>query len=172
MTEQQEQAEWVPAFPGQRPPFAPGNTLGQRFAPGHEVTLRHGAYSPRCIDDRAQEVAEQLLADDGVAFLREPAYRAALWRYAQRQARADLLHAFLLEHGEDCQGCRKCEGLEKRWREFDTAADKASQRLGLDPLSRARLGRDVAAATVDAASFLTAMRSGSATPNEDEEVSR
>lgn len=70
--------EWVPEFPGQRPPFSPGN----------QVALKYGAYSPKRVDARAQVVVEQLLEQSDVAFLRAPEFRASLWRYAQRQARA------------------------------------------------------------------------------------
>jgi hypothetical protein len=127
-------AVWVPAFPGQRAPFQPG----------HELSLQHGAYSPRVIEPVANGIVEQLLADDQVAYLRVPAYRVSLWRYATAQARADLLHAFLIAHGDECQGCERCVGLEERWRILSTTAGKTAQRLGLDPLSRARLGKDVA----------------------------
>jgi hypothetical protein len=138
-----------PAFPGQRPPFTPG----------HEVTLKHGAYSPRRTHPLAAVIVERLLEDPDVVFLRSPAYRAQVWRYAHRQARADLLWAWIVDHGEECQGCEQCLGWEVRWREFDTAAGKASERLGLDPLSRARLGKDVAQGrAADAAAELTRMR--------------
>lgn len=134
MTALERPEGWVPEFPGQRPPFGTGN----------QVALKYGAYSPKRVDARAEVVVHQLLEQPDVAFLRAPEYRAALWRYAQRQARADLLHAFLVEHGEECHGCERCESWERRWRELDTAAAKASERLGLDPLSRAKLGKDVA----------------------------
>jgi len=127
-------AAWVPAFPGQRPPFPMGN----------ELSLQYGAYSPRTIEPVAAGIVEQLLADDQVAYLRAPAYRVSVWRYATAQAREDLLHAFMVAHGDDCQGCKRCVGLEDRWRILSTTAGRTAQRLGLDPLSRARLGKDVA----------------------------
>lgn len=136
---------WVPEFPGQRPPFQPGNSLG--FTAGHTKSLQHGVYSPRTIEPRARLVVDQLLEQPGVQYLQAPEYRASVWRYAQRQARADLMHDQLLAHAESCDGdaeCATCLSYERRWREFDTAAGKASERLGLDPLSRARLGKDVA----------------------------
>jgi hypothetical protein len=146
------QTRWTPAFPGQRPPFAPGNDL----------SLRHGVYSPRKIGERSAVVVAQLLEQPGVGYLQAPEYRASVWRYAQRQAKADLMHDRMLEHGEVCAevtGCQVCESLERRWREFDTAAAKASERLGLDPLSRARLGKDVAQGrAADAAAELSRMR--------------
>jgi len=147
-----EVSDWAPAFPGQRPPFAPGNDL----------SLRHGVYSPRKIGERSAVVVAQLLEQPGVGYLQAPEYRASLWRYAQRQAKADLMHDRMLEHAETCAeiaGCQVCESLERRWREFDTAAAKASERLGLDPLSRARLGKDVAQGrAADAAAELSRMR--------------
>ena len=87
-------AEWVPAFEGQRPPFAPGNTLH----------LSHGAYSPRKVEPLARGFVEALLEDATVpAYAKAPAYRAELWATARAEAQVQLLTEFLMTAGEQSE---------------------------------------------------------------------
>lgn len=154
-----------------RPPFEPGN----------EVSLRHGVYSPRTVAPLATEMVERVLSDDDVAFLRAAAYRPSLWAWARAEATVQLL----VEHIEQIGGLG--EALSERGAEESeethagghsrrvsssvrtasalAALDRAERhaatcrsRLGLDPLSRARLGKDVASARVDMATWLSAER--------------
>jgi hypothetical protein len=60
---------WVPAFPGQRPPFQPG----------HRLSLRHGSFSPRTVDPIAVELVEGVLAEPATADLAAAHWRPALW---------------------------------------------------------------------------------------------
>jgi hypothetical protein len=120
------------------PPFAPGNT----------VALHHGAYSPRKVDPLAAELVEQAIAVTD--YLAEPAYRPALWAWGRAEARVQLLEEWLAEHGQlddDGKPRPATELLEKLERR--AAAERVQ--LGLTPLARARLGRNVAAAHVDLA---------------------
>lgn len=155
----------------QRPEFEPGNTVAQV----------HGAFSPRVVDPLATELVEALLADGDVSYLRAPSYRLSLWAWARSEVQCQLL----VEHVEQLGGL--VEGLvETGTEESDetrdggnlhrvsksrrmgsalTALDRAERhaamcrsRLGLDPLSRARLGRDVAAAKVDMAEVLSQLK--------------
>ena len=116
-----------------RPPFEPGNVLA----------IKHGAYSPRVVTPIAEEILTLLLGDDDVRFLRGAAMRPELWRYAHRQARVELLRAALDEHSEDCTACEKCISLEERWQRADAEASKSAMRLGLDPLARAQIMREL-----------------------------
>lgn len=50
---------WVPKFPGQRPPFTPGN----------EMAVKHGAGSPRKVAPIAAELMQELFADETVSYL-------------------------------------------------------------------------------------------------------
>src|SRR5665647_239163 len=83
--------EWVPAFPGQRPPFQPG----------HELSIQHGAWSPRKVDPLAREVVAQVLADPANAHAAQPRHRFALWAYARAEAQCQLLSEYLMKAGED-----------------------------------------------------------------------
>ena len=141
---------WVPAFPGQRPPFPPG----------HELSVQHGAYSPRKVDPLATELVDLVLADPDCQYVRAPAYRPAVWAWARAEAQVQLLTEYLAARGEesgdgigdlDKERVRSAYLLLHR---ADARAATGRARLGLDPLSRARLGRDVAAGSVDAARLM------------------
>lgn len=143
---------WQPAFDGQRPPFTPG----------HELSTKHGAWSPRKIDPLAAEIVAGLLADDAVAHLRASRFAAAVQAWAVAEARCQLLAQW-------------CDGMSIQQaatppkpgtsaplevlRKWEATALTHRSRLGLDPLSAARLGKDVAQGRqADAARMLTELR--------------
>lgn len=137
---------WVPAFEGQRPPFVSGN----------EVSIQHGAYSPRKVDPLARDLVEQVLDDSSQSFLHTPAFRPALWAWARAEAQAQLLTEYLATRAEaagDGVGDLDDERVRAAYLLLHRAEQRAQTgrtRLGMDPLSRARLGRDVAAGQVQA----------------------
>lgn len=144
-------ADWTPAFPGQRAPFEPGNT----------AALQHGAFSPRFVDPLAADLVRLVLEDPQVGYLTAPAYRPALWAWARAEAQAQLLVEYLARAGQesgdgvgdlDLDRVRTAYLLLHR---AESRADRSRARLGLDPLSRARLGKDVAQAkAADAAALM------------------
>lgn len=135
------EVEWVPAFPGQRPPFP----------------VHHGAYSPRKVDPLAAELVERVLADDAAAYLRAPMWRPALWAWGRAEAQVQLLTEYLARAGEeagDGVGDLDLDHVRAAYLLLHRAEARATTqrtRLGLDPLSAARLGRDKTAAAVDTA---------------------
>jgi|GEM_PF-3456694 len=116
-----EGSAWVPEFPGQRPPFQPGNA----------AALRTGAHSPRVYGPRAQELAAGLVADR--PDLGSPSYAAAVTVWATFLARFELEAA-------------KPDPSDAWLAKFGNAVLKAGASLGLDPTADARLTRDRAAA--------------------------
>lgn len=140
---------WVPAFPGQRPPFLPGNTLGAQ--PGNELNLRHGAYSPRRVHPLATELAEHARAT--TPNLSAPQWSAAVWAWARAEAQAQLLSEYLGDEVGDLAD-EKVRAAYLLLHRAEARADRGRARLGLDPLSAARLGRDTAAASVDVARLM------------------
>lgn len=144
--------EWAPEFPGQRPPFPPGNDLA----------TQHGAYSPRKVDPLARELVDLVLADTGLGYLQAPAYRPALWAWARAEAQAQLLTEYLERRGKGGVGDLGDERVKAAYLLLHRAEARAlsgRRQLGLDPLSRARLGKDVAQGrAADAAAELTRMR--------------
>lgn len=142
------------------PPFEKGHQLSV----GNRGPVKHGAWSPRKIAPIAQQYLDGILTDPDVAYLRAPAYRPALEAWAAAEARLCLVERWvsdlIAEHGMDRaaeSGQGRTSPLELL-RRYDAAAWTARGRLGLDPLSRARLGRDVAATQVDVVMLLTEER--------------
>lgn len=145
------QPGWTPEFPGQRPPFQVNNQL----------SVKHGAYSPSRVDPLADALVSERLADQQTAYLQQPAYRPALYGWARAEARVILLDEWMQRHLADtggCVRCKACSAVADQLLRFEASAANHRARLGLDPLSRARLGRDVAAASVDLASLLSDAR--------------
>lgn len=139
---------WTPVFSGQRPPFAPG----------HELSLQHGAFSPRKVGPLAEELVSLLLADETLGYLAAPSYRPAIYAWARAEARVQLLEEYLGEQVEKLASDRVqiAYGLLLK---FSSRAESGRRQLGLDPLSRARLGKDVAQGqAADAATMLTRAR--------------
>lgn len=129
------------------------------FEPGNEVSLRHGIYSPRRVEPRAQELVEQVLADPGTAYLQASRWRAAVWAWARAETRVELLTEYLADQvggaGLDEEG--NVSAALRALAKWESIALNHRARLGLDPLSAARLGRDTASATVDMAKLLSGL---------------
>lgn len=135
-----EPQTWVPSFAGQRPPFDRGNVL----------SLKHGARSDRLVRPAALAILADLQADDGLpGYLTEPSYRPALLAYASTLARIERIQGWLestvAEHGvpelSDDGGVR---GATRFLERLEASAARQRSDLGLTPMSRARLGKDVA----------------------------
>lgn len=144
------------------------------FQPGHEVTVQHGAESPRKVGPLAVEIEQQARASSAwPAFLDDPAYGAAVGAWARAEAVVQLLWAYLAERDlvaaldelttENSEETRQRGGPTKRvtttrrtrsaldaWHRAEVAAANHRKALGLDPLSRAKLGKDVAVTAVQA----------------------
>ena len=140
---------WVPDFPGQRPPFPPGNTL----------TVTHGAHSPRKVDPLAQDLVDRTLADPALSYLHAESYRPALWAWARAEAQAQLLDQYLADRAVDTVASKRSTAAYRELHRAETRAANLRTQLGLTPLSRARLGKDVAQGRqADAAAELTRIR--------------
>lgn len=142
---------WAPEFDGQRPPFAPGNTLA----------VKSGAWSERQLTPVADRLLEAVLADETVGYLRAPRYASALQAWATAEARVILLEEWVdgmtLERAaESAQGKTSPLEILRRW---EATAATHRDKLGLTPMSAARLGKDVAQGrAADAAAELTRLR--------------
>lgn len=147
-------------FPGQRPPFPPGNTLARQ----------HGATSPRAIAPLAEEFEAN--ARSSTSFpehLRDPSFGAEItaWCWAEAQvmiirqyvAGLDLLDA-LADTSEERSEETSVKGnttrltTARRTRAaldlLDRSENRAARfrsRLGLTPDSRSRIARDLATAS-------------------------
>jgi hypothetical protein len=154
-----QRAKIVEARPDwQRPPFEPGN----------EVAVRHGAYSPRRVDPLARELVDQALADEALAYLRAPRWRAGVWAWARAEARVQLLTEWLADHREGVDELGTVAPVLGALLRWEVRASNARTWLGLDPLSAARLGRDVTATSVDMARLLSGLHAPADLDGEEE----
>jgi hypothetical protein len=174
-----EATSWTPAFPGQRAPFEPGNP--HRAGEGNALAVTHGATSPRRVAPLAAEIEKSSRNSPAwPGYLSDQSYAPAVSAWAWAEAVCALLRDFIADrdldeamtdhmeetstetHGKgrstrttSGRRTRNALGLLDQW-EARAAGHRA--RLGLDPLSRARLGRDVTAAGTDLVALLTAAR--------------
>lgn len=135
--------------PRKQPPFEPLN----------EVALKHGAYSPRRVEPLADGLVAGVLVEAALpgsssAYLREPSFRPALWAWARAEARCQLLTEWLIDNGGDLTAGGDVKGAAEHLRRWEAQALKHREQLGLAPLARARMGRDVAAGSVDMAKLM------------------
>lgn len=106
------------------------------FAPGHTLSLKHGADSPARVQPIADELATWLA--EHAPWTARPAFigTAAAWCWAE--ARCRLVRAYLEEQplvGADGDVLRAATYLER----LETRAAGLRRDLGLDPQSLARL---------------------------------
>jgi hypothetical protein len=159
--------EWVPAFHGQRPPFLPGNQWRREpgnklgFAEGNELATTHGAYSSRRTDPIAQRFVDEIREDPSTEYLTQPRFQASLWAWAVTQSRVELISQWVdrMDFDVAARSDRGQTSPLELLRKWMSTAQTQSARLGLDPLSAARLGKDVSQGRqADVATELTKLR--------------
>jgi len=127
-----------------------GRNVGRKdFEPGHLLSYRHGAFSPRFVDPIAQELTQRTLElaaepASGIGYLLDAKYARAIHNWARAEAIADRLHEAAVRDGAFAAGgksdtpvLRQCETWTKR-------AEFLRGRLGLDPMSWAKLRTELA----------------------------
>lgn len=122
---------------GTRPPFEANNTMAQK----------HGGQSPRQVVPRADALVAALLEHDGTPeYLRWPLYAASVASWARLEAKVQLIGEWLENMPVEDQVIPQ-KGATKPpveiWLLAEKTAAQARQRLGLDPVSHARLIRDL-----------------------------
>lgn len=127
--------DWTPAFPGQRPPFRPGNQW--RVGAGNHLATKHGANSPRYYLPLAKQIAAELRAQ--IDYLNTPRFKAPLQAYAEARARADLyqwwMESLPFEQQATAHEDNGHPPLEQ-WRQMSTRADNLAERIGLTPMPK------------------------------------
>ena len=118
------------------------------FTPGNTVALRHGAWSPRTVEPLAAELVEAIA---GTVDWWKPADMPSVWAWARTEARCQLLTEYLAVHGGDLDDDGSVRAAADLLTRLEARAESLRSKLGLDPLARARLGRDVASTQVDLA---------------------
>lgn len=138
---------WTADFQSQRPPFQKGN----------ELHLKSGAFSPRHVTPVAEAMHAAVIADDDLKMLRMPAFQEALWDYCESAARLRLIKEWVsgmtIQAAADSErGKTSALELERKW--SVTVGNKRA-RLGLDPVSYAKIHATVNRASLDLATLLS-----------------
>ena len=130
------------SYDGKRPPsgIPARHYKWEPFQPGHELSMRHGAWSER----RVAPLAARLVAEvvEGNSYLQDAAYASALQSWGRTEARIELVTTYMLEHG-DLDGDGSVRPAADLLNRLEARAENLRARLGLDPLSRSRLGLNV-----------------------------
>ena len=161
-------SQWVPSVPRgySWPPFAAGN----------EVSVTTGAGSERRLGPLTDMFVAALMADEATPdYVRESSYQWAVRAWARTEAIVLLLSEWVAEmdvktaltevtEGEETEdrskgGLRVKRAMKSRrvasvvdqLHRAEVRAMQLRARLGLDPVSRARLGKDVASSKLDLA---------------------
>ena len=150
------------------------------FQPGHTRSVTSGIHSERMLMPRAEAILLQAKADPSWPhYLNEPVYAAAVSAWARAEAAVQLYTEYLegqtpeewstevtdlaeATEGDGDRGgsstrtsrSRKRMASLEMWRKLEQHASQMRTKLGLDPLARARLGRDVASQQADMAQVM------------------
>lgn len=121
---------------------------------GEQLALKHGAFTPSVVDPVARDLA--VMVREQVTYLNDPSYDAAVRAWSRAEAQVLVLTAYIDKHGAlDDDGVPR--PALSALKDFENRAARERTRLGLDPLSRAQLGRDVMAQQVDLARLMSAV---------------
>lgn len=129
-------SDWTPAFPGQRPPFEPGN----------QVAVRHGAFSKLRLEPRAAELVDEIR---DLVPARSDADDPTIGLLALTFAQVEAATLYVAEHGiVDERG--EARSILRHLGTMINTAGRLCDRLGLTPTSRAQLGLDLTRARGEA----------------------
>lgn len=137
-------------------PISQGPARGYSWEPfvaANFAAKRHGAYSERVITPLAAEIANAVCA--ARPDLQAPEMQPAVLAYARTEAQLEVLTAYVDLHGAIDDNTGEPSGAEKYRLRIDTQAANHRSRLGLDPLSKARLGKDIASTHLDMSIILS-----------------
>jgi hypothetical protein len=121
--------------------------------------VKHGVWSPRRVQPLASGLHARLMAEVAVPnsptpWLAEVTFQPPVWAWARTEARIQLVSEWLMDRGSEVDDKGEALGAANLLSKLERAAESLRSRLGLDPLSRARLGRDVTAGAVHIAQLM------------------
>lgn len=143
-------------------PFQPGNRPVNAFPPGNRIsatgTLTHGITSKWAIRDRADAILEAMLTDPRCPdHLHSPGFAVTIMDWSKAEAVASLafdwMCKLLEEGGEDGPGIifglqpGVMRAVSEVWKGHAAHADRLRSKLGLDPVSYAKIARDLGIAS-------------------------
>jgi hypothetical protein len=117
------------------------------FEAGNSAALTHGAYSEPRVAERAQEILTAVLEDAEMPdLLRSRAFRPTLADWARAEAMASLVFDWLCGLPVEQMASPRLAGTKAPldlWRALSAHAGRLRARLGMDPVSYARLAKDL-----------------------------
>lgn len=149
----------------------------RRIVPGNKLSLTHGARDPERVSPLAEEFMNNLLSDPETDdYLRKPVMRHEVLAWAWAEAQVTLMRAWMdadsistamtelttSEETEADEGrgtvrrvsaSRKVSSLMSELHKAEVRAANRRKELGLTPLARARLGKDIASSQFDLARY-------------------
>lgn len=128
------------------------------IAPGHTLTVKHGAWSSRRVDPVAAELVETAISS--VSWLADPTYRPAVTAWARAEARCQLLAEWLDSEGILDPATGEPRGALASAVQMEKLALSQRQRLGLDPASRSQLEATLTSAKQGQVALDEAIRRG------------
>lgn len=137
-------------FAGVRPAGGKGPARGYSwppFAPGHTMSVVHGAFSERAVAPRAEALMTAVLEDGEFPdHVRSAVFRMSLAAWARAEAVASLLFDHVVTLGAEQMMTPRLAGTRAPvdlWRAADAHAAKLRGELGLSPVSYARIAKDL-----------------------------
>lgn len=150
------------------------------FEAENTAAVKHGIHSARMVVPLAEQILAERRADPTwPEFLNQPVYAASVNAWARAEAMVVLYTEYIAqqtpeemstefgEAEEDITGdgvkggdsarrsrTRKTGPTLEQWRKLEQHASSLRTKLGLDPLARARLGKDVASSHADMAQVM------------------
>ena len=129
--------DWKPDFVDQRPPFGKGHTINQV----------HGAQNPRDVAMRAIRIRDQALENPAMPeHMRSEPFRASVEAWARTEAMASLLWDYIIGLGPEDMMTARLGGTKAPidlWQILEQRAATMRARLGLDPVSYAKIIKDL-----------------------------
>ena len=164
----------------------------RKILPGNKLRLTHGARDPERVAPLAEQIMTALLEDpDTDDYLRKPVMRHEVLAWAWAEAQVGLMRAWLdsdgiaaamtelttTEETEADEGratvrrvsaSRKVSSLMSELHKAEVRAANRRQQLGLTPLARARLGKDIASSQFDLARYFAELDAAEKTAPPDQ----
>jgi hypothetical protein len=123
------------------PPFEPGNTK----------SLVHGAYSERVVAPRAEALMTSVLEDaESPDHVRTPMFRFTLAAWCRAETVAGVLYEHIMSLSTEEMMTPRLAGTRSPvdlWKAADAHAANLRSKLGLDPVSYARIAKDLGIAS-------------------------
>lgn len=136
--------------------------MWDRFAGGNTASVVHGAHSARFTTPVAEVLVAEMLAEPDVAYLRARSFLPAVRAWAMAEAQVLLYETWMLAlpEAERYTAVGAQSPPIDTWGRLSKHAAGLRKPLGLDPVSRARIGQSLASQAVDIAALAAEMYAG------------